>query len=112
MLASWSSFICGCFTGGNCNAGNDDEPVLGPSIPSGDDEEAMVGPSLPVEDDARDMGPLNGSAPGLGEEDEEDDPYALPITHEVSLQGVGTCRFACFLLFGQQVHKCIVAPCQ
>ena len=41
-----------------------------------DEEEPDIGPVLP-----------EGLGSGLGEEDEEDDPWRLPITHEVAFEG-------------------------
>lgn len=55
---------------------------------------AAAGPVLLLEGDAADegepeIGPVlpEGLGSGLGEEDEEDDPWRLPITHEVAFEG-------------------------
>ena len=55
---------------------------------------AAAGPMPLLEGDAADegepeIGPVlpEGLGSGLGEEDEEDDPWRLPITHEVAFEG-------------------------
>ena len=55
---------------------------------------AAAGPMLLLGGDAADEGGLEvgpvlpeGLGSGLGEEDEEDDPWRLPITHEVAFEG-------------------------
>lgn len=67
---------------------DDADGTVGPPVPTEDD---MVGPPVPAEDAEDMVGPVapadyNGGV-GLGEDDEESDPYSLPISHEASLQG-------------------------
>ena len=63
----------------------EDDAPIGPSIPQ-DDKEESVGPALAPEDAAgQDGGAWDGR--GLGEQNEEEDPYRLPVTSEVALEG-------------------------
>ena len=54
---------------------DDGEPLVGPVPPQGDDEQEEDGTGALI---------INGSAQ---EEEEEGGPYALPVSHEVALQG-------------------------
>ena len=70
----------------------EDEAVVGPSLPAeDDDDEPLVGPPVPLnaggEDDGRAGPHLNGHGEGMEAEDDESDPYSLPVSHQVSLQG-------------------------
>lgn len=63
-----------------------DEGVVGPPRPAAgdeaqDDDDGLVGPSRPGSIDG------NGAAEERDEEQEEEDPYHLPISHEVELKG-------------------------
>ena len=54
------------------------------------DKDGMVGPAVPPADsDAEDGDAWDGR--GTGEPDEEQDPYRLPVTSEVALEGAYRC---------------------
>ena len=62
-----------------------DDAGIGPPIPEdlGDD---MVGPAVPPEEaDGMEGDAWDGR--GLGEPDVQEDPYRLPVTSEVALEG-------------------------
>ena len=58
---------------------------VGPPIPedAGDD---LVGPAVPPEEAGGEAGDA-WDGRGMGEPDEQEDPYRLPVTSEVALEG-------------------------
>ena len=63
-----------------------DDASVGPPIPqdAGDD---LVGPAVPPEEAVGEDGDA-WDGRGLGELDEQEDPYRLPVTSEVALEGI------------------------
>ena len=56
----------------------------GPVLPP--DEDELVGPPMPLETGDGDDGDAWDDR-GLGEADEQEDPYRLPVTSEIALEG-------------------------
>ena len=69
----------------------EDDAPIGPFIPQEEDE--MVGPAVPPEDPDGDNGDA-WDGRGMGEPDEQEDPYRLPVTSEVALEGKSCSRRA------------------
>lgn len=59
--------------------------AIGPAVPQ-EDEDELAGPAMPPQEaDGEDGDAWDGR--GLGEADEQGDPYRLPVTSEVALEG-------------------------
>jgi hypothetical protein len=69
----------------------EDGAPIGPFIPQEGDE--MVGPAVPPEDPDGEAGDA-WDGRGMGEPDEQEDPYRLPVTSEVALEGKSCSRKA------------------
>ena len=68
-----------------CIQDPDDHVAIGPPVPQ-DEGDELVGPAVPPEEpDGEDGDAWDGR--GLGEPDEQEDPYRLPVTSEVALEG-------------------------